>query len=233
MSEDEQKSSGKLYMPLWTDAFLADIQDLSTLEVGAYWLILLTMWRKGGSLENNEKKIRRIARLQGSKAWPEVRDTIMPLLRVADDGTLTQKRLKTELERAHENSAKNSHASKVRWERERKKREQEEGREKPRRSKEESIDLFDSEPPVEPPKRAKQERKTRLPEDWKPSEEEFQYALDKGMTHDQVRREVEKFINHWISNGESKSDWSRTWKNWAIRALEYQPRGASRVTMAI
>lgn len=83
-------------MMLWTDAYLGDTSHLTTTEHGAYLLILMAMWRAGGSLPNDELRLARTARLSLDK-WRRVAPTIMGLLMVGDD-VVSQKRLKLELE---------------------------------------------------------------------------------------------------------------------------------------
>ena len=41
-------------MQIWTDAYLGDTSHLSTTEHGAYFLLLMAMWRNGGSLPNDD-----------------------------------------------------------------------------------------------------------------------------------------------------------------------------------
>ncbi|EJF90965.1 DUF1376 domain-containing protein [Bartonella melophagi] len=65
-------------------------------------------------------------------------------------------------------------------------------------------------------KRSGDRRGCRLPEDFKP---DLQYALEKGLTHDEALLEFEKFKNFWIAKsgqGAIKKDWKLTWYNWVI-----------------
>jgi uncharacterized protein YdaU (DUF1376 family) len=84
--------------PLWTDAYLADTAELSTLEHGVYLLLLIAMWRAGGYLPNRDDRLARFARLT-PKQWAGVRTIIMDYFTVEDD-RLTQGRLLDELEKA-------------------------------------------------------------------------------------------------------------------------------------
>lgn len=85
-------------MMLWTDKYLGDTTHLTTVEHGAYMLILMAMWRAGGVLPDDETRLARTARLSLDK-WRKIAPTITDFLTV-EDGRITQKRLKLELEKA-------------------------------------------------------------------------------------------------------------------------------------
>jgi hypothetical protein len=66
-------------------------------------------------------------------------------------------------------------------------------------------------------------RGSRLSPDWQPSAVEISYALELGIPRSGVNIEIEKFRNYWIAKsgaGATKRDWSATWRNWTINALE-------------
>src|SRR5437667_2824492 len=70
---------------------------------------------------------------------------------------------------------------------------------------------------------AKVVRGSRLAGDWHPSPPEIAFALDRGMPRKRIDTEIEKFKNYWIAkSGASavKRDWSATWRNWIITAME-------------
>jgi uncharacterized protein YdaU (DUF1376 family) len=81
-------------MMLWTDAYLGDTSHLTTLEHGAYLLILMAMWRAGGSLPDDDARLARCAGLSRDK-WRRIAPTIRELL-IGEDGRVTQKRLRRE-----------------------------------------------------------------------------------------------------------------------------------------
>ncbi len=83
--------------PLWTDAYLADTGHLTTLEHGAYFLLLMAMWRAGGTLPNDDKKLARFAHLTNGQ-WARIRATIMSFFAEVENGQITQWRLIDELE---------------------------------------------------------------------------------------------------------------------------------------
>ncbi|WP_343358278.1 YdaU family protein [Bartonella schoenbuchensis] len=65
-------------------------------------------------------------------------------------------------------------------------------------------------------KRSRSERGCRLPHDFEP---DLEYAIDKGLTHDEASLEFEKFKNYWLAKsgqGAIKKDWKLTWYNWVI-----------------
>jgi hypothetical protein len=64
-------------------------------------------------------------------------------------------------------------------------------------------------------------RRTRLAEDWQPSERNFEFAIEWGVSAEDIPREVLKFKNHHIGKGTGMLDWDRAWQNWCIRAVEY------------
>lgn len=58
------------FMPLWVSDFLGDTMDLDAKEIGAYMLLLMAMWQRGGALPNDQKKLQRVARV--GRDWPKV-----------------------------------------------------------------------------------------------------------------------------------------------------------------
>ena len=63
------------FMPLWVSDFLGDTLDLDSAEVGAYLLLLMAQWQRGGnSLPDDEKKLQRVARCgrNWAKVWAAI-----------------------------------------------------------------------------------------------------------------------------------------------------------------
>ena len=60
------------FMPVATDALIADTAHMSAAEFGAYMRILIAMWRNGGWLPDDEQALRRIAGVTG-KHWRSIR----------------------------------------------------------------------------------------------------------------------------------------------------------------
>ncbi len=99
--------SSRPWMPLYVADYLGDTGHLSTLEHGAYLLLIMHYWQAGG-LPEDEAKLRRIARLS-VKDWCDVRDTISELF---EEGW-RHKRVDLELSKAAEMLIKRSAAGKM------------------------------------------------------------------------------------------------------------------------
>lgn len=77
------------YMPFYTSRYLGDTHQLTTLEHGAYSLLLFTMWDRGGALEFDLDKLRKVTRLSKAnwkKVWPEIEGYFS-----VSDGQISQK----------------------------------------------------------------------------------------------------------------------------------------------
>jgi hypothetical protein len=64
-------------------------------------------------------------------------------------------------------------------------------------------------------------RRTRLTEDWQPSERNTEFAIQCGLSEEAIPREAVNFKNYYIAKGATMLDWGRAWQNWCIRAVEY------------
>ena len=80
------------YLPLWTDAYLADTQHLTNEEHGVYLRLLMVAWRSPDcSLPNDDKRLRTIVSMSADE-WASIRDEIMGFFTV-DGDQIYQKRL--------------------------------------------------------------------------------------------------------------------------------------------
>jgi len=78
-------------MPMYWDSYIADTTHLTTEEHGAYLLLLAAMWRRDGSVPDDDKDIARIVGLSLSK-WLKVRARLGGIIKT-DGKRLTQKKL--------------------------------------------------------------------------------------------------------------------------------------------
>lgn len=79
------------HMPLATDAYLGDTRHLTTLEHGAYLLLLMIAWRCRGrpQLVNDDKVLARCAGLD-PRTWQRVKPNVMAFWTLGADGFWTQ-----------------------------------------------------------------------------------------------------------------------------------------------
>ena len=82
-------------MPLVVDKYLGDTMHLNTEQHGAYLLLLVAMWKRDGSLQNDDAELSAIARLSLGR-WKTHKPVLMRFFTVEGD-LITQKRLSAEL----------------------------------------------------------------------------------------------------------------------------------------
>lgn len=100
-------------LPLFTDAYLGDTTHLTTIEHGAYLLLLITMWRNKCILPNDDKLLARYARLTPAQ-WARVKPVLWPFFDVSED-TISQARLTDEAYYVKRKSKQSSDAANARW----------------------------------------------------------------------------------------------------------------------
>lgn len=79
------------YFNVWFSDFAGDTLDMSAEEVGAYFLLLGSMWNAKGYLRNEDDRIRRICRIP-PKRWPKVWGRLQEFFTFSADG-MTNERL--------------------------------------------------------------------------------------------------------------------------------------------
>lgn len=207
--------------PLWTDAYLADTGHLSTTEHGAYLLLLITMWRAGGKLPNDDKKLARYAKCSASQ-WDRLKPILMDFFTVDGDDIL-QGRLSDELDFVRRRSIKQSENARSKS---RKTKETAKATAKPNVSQTEAptpTPTPNSKKEPSAPKKGK-----RIPDDFEP---DLDAAVAAGLRPENALLQAAKFKNYWqAESGQkaSKLDWNKTWINWYLSAIERQggPRGS-------
>ena len=99
----------KAWMPFYVGDYLADTLHLTTLQHGAYMLLLMHYWR-AGSLPTNEIALARICRLN-RLSWTNNCSALAKLFQAG----WKHKRVELELEKARRISLQRSVAGKKRW----------------------------------------------------------------------------------------------------------------------
>lgn len=209
------------WMPLFIGDYTADTMRLTTLEHGAYLLLLMDYWRQG-PLPDDDHELAAIARVD-RKVWDNgIGRSIRRYFQLHDDGLLHQKRADAERGRALEISEKRRTAVSQRADR---------TAYKPS-TIEPTNDLqlntharvaVQSQSQIqkkEPSLRSGQTRKsseangTRLPDNWNPGSEGATFAKDLGL-HPETT--FARFADYWRAQPGSKgrkADWPATWRNW-------------------
>ena len=103
-------SNGDRWMPLYVSDYLGDTMHLTTLQHGAYMLLLMHYW-KAGPLPNDAEALASITRVD-AKTWPAVWSKLAGFFTPNGDGTLHQKRMDSERERWADISSKRRDAGK-------------------------------------------------------------------------------------------------------------------------
>lgn len=103
-------------LPLWTDAYLADTQHLTTEEHGAYMLLLIQAWRTADcSLPDDDMLLARHAGLSAVK-WRAAKPIVMGFWTLDKRrNRWVQKRLKKERTKAVEKTKKAKDSAASRW----------------------------------------------------------------------------------------------------------------------
>jgi uncharacterized protein YdaU (DUF1376 family) len=101
-------------LPLWTDAYLGDTSHLTTIEHGAYLLLLMSAWRSPDCrLPNDDKLLARFTRLNPGQ-WKRIKPIILSFFDIKGDW-IYQGRLTDEREAVKQHCERQSRKSKARW----------------------------------------------------------------------------------------------------------------------
>jgi uncharacterized protein YdaU (DUF1376 family) len=100
-------------MPFWVGDYLADTMHLTTVQHGAYIMLILAYWRKGGPLRNNDDGLAAITKLTRNE-WRKHKNTLLAYFELID-GEFHHHRIDKELAKAREKSAKAKESADARW----------------------------------------------------------------------------------------------------------------------
>jgi uncharacterized protein YdaU (DUF1376 family) len=203
-------------MPLWTDSFIADTTHLNAAETGAYMMLLICMWRSGGYIDNNDKKLARFARCSPSQ-WQRIKPTIMEFL-VEDAVGLTQKRLLTLYSNASEKVSLKRHLGSLG------------GQATALKNKQKAVanGTSDGTPTITITKPIKRSIKrggknTGLKKDYMPSKKEaVNYWKTRGRTDLSYELIADEFLTYCKAHGKTYKDWDAAWKTWYINSVKFQ-----------
>lgn len=227
-------------IPWNVPAYITDTTHLSTLQHGAYMLILMAMWRHGGKLPDDDRVLANITKLPMGR-WKSIMGPVRALLRPAGEGFLSQKKLNNTLGKILETSKKNSMNGKLGAAAKALKSlaatpalasgsaaSGQEGAGEPPERLLTSLKDSSSRDSVKKKENKKERARSKagdpLPEDWKPSEDEIEYGIKIGFTRQQVLSMGEAMRCWAIANAHRKEarkagalGWSAAYKGWMRR----------------
>lgn len=99
------------WMPLYVGEYLADTMRLTTLQHGAYLLLIMAYWRSGEPLPDDDEDLAAITKLP-LKDWQRMRAKIAAFFMVGD-GVWRHKRVNKELDKAEGKTVQQSEAGKA------------------------------------------------------------------------------------------------------------------------
>lgn len=113
------KRDADIWMPLDIGKYLGDTMHLTTLQHGAYLLLLMDYWKRG-PLQNDERRLAAISKMDASSnAWVDAWAVLRDYFPASDDGLLHNAKADKEISKANANhssaSTKASNAAKARW----------------------------------------------------------------------------------------------------------------------
>jgi uncharacterized protein YdaU (DUF1376 family) len=100
-------------MPIYWGDYTKKTQHLSTLEHGAYLLLIAHYWNTGEPIPNNQDTLRRITRTT-SKQWNQIAKTMLGFFAI-DGDFLVHERVESELQTARGVSTLQSSKAQQRW----------------------------------------------------------------------------------------------------------------------
>lgn len=212
------------YMPLHIGEYLADAAHLSTIEHGAYLLLIMNYWQRGEGLPADDRKLARIARMSDVE-WQDARPSLVEFFTEAD-GRWTHKRIEHELAVARDKIEKKRSAGKASAS------SRSTDAQQPLNDKIREDENKGDETSSSPPRKRGGVKPSRIAEDWKPAKpypDDVRSIVDK-WPDGLIERRLREFVDYWLSRGRdaTKADWDRTWWN-RIRDIDEhlaQKRGA-------
>ena len=205
-------------MPLYVADYLADAAHLSTIEHGAYLLLIMTYWQRGKALPDDDKKLATIVRVSPEE-WAGMRETLAEFFEC--DGSLWRHgRIERELDKIRTKSEQARSAGKASAKRR--------GNTRPTDVEQSpnhtdtDTDTDSSETVSEPssicaPQASRSvSRGTRLPDDWVPKPNILEMARNLGFSDQQYADHLDRFRDYWRSVPGAKGrklDWDATWRN--------------------
>jgi uncharacterized protein YdaU (DUF1376 family) len=200
------------WMAFYVGDYTANTLHLTTKQHGAYLLLILAAWKAGGSIPNDDARLAAITKMS-AREWKAERDVLREFFDVGDKEWCHGRVIKELAEATHitqERSKAGGIGAAKRWEEHRKRMANASQTDAPSQSQ------SPSQKKEEESERASRSG-SRLPHDWRPSEEDRAFAEQLGKDPDAI---APGFCDYWhgVPGAKGrKADWSATWRNWVRR----------------
>ncbi len=215
-----------LWMPMYWADYVADTMHLTTEEHGAYLLLIAAYWRRGEALPDDDKFLAQVTRMTPKK-WSKTKTVVQPFFELSG-GVLIHKRLEKEILKSSSRLKSARAAGKA-------------GGLAKSYLTTTTVTEVEERTAIAVPKNAGQgsdvddipdfmkaknrgngdaKRGTRLTADWRPTEQDCEYATNHGLDPGGI---AEQFRDYWIAaTGQkaTKRDWAATWRTWCRREAE-------------
>ena len=235
-------AKGDTWMPFYIGDYLADTMRLTTIQHGAYMLLMMEYWRQG-PLPDDDSELAAIAKMERKQWDKDARSAVRRFFVLQDDGLLHQKRLDAERAKTATNIEQKSAAGKASAEAraaakaERSRTSEQAPVQRPFNGCSTGVATEDQRlgnPSPSPSPVSSDEdtpslrsggaaRACRLPDGWMPSEEDCHYAANLGLNPDAV---AENFRGYWQAKAGKDATkaglkgWALTWQGWCRREAE-------------
>lgn len=219
------------WMPLYVADYLADTRRLSTLEHGAYILLIFEYWRNG-RLPDDDRRLARIVGLSEA-AWAEIRDSLFEFF---EDGW-RHKRIEAELAKAESKSASARDSAEKRWAKRRGSADADATTPAMLPDSESQMSLASLGPgehvsalpePQQPKvKQARGKLRSAIAEDAQPDDGQREAAAEAGLSQSEFRSEWAAFRDHHRAKGSTMADWQAAWRTWLRNRERFRTRGGT------
>jgi uncharacterized protein YdaU (DUF1376 family) len=235
-------------LPFSTSAYLSDTGHLSTTQHGAYFLILLTLWRFGGWIDGDEKTLAKVCKMPPDK-WRKISADVKKLL-TFKDGKVTQKRLLHEFE--FETKKRKMLADRL--EPESRQRQSQDsssganclesiesglpvGKTTNERASYLLLDLDSENQGKKESKGVAASSKRRAPrrtidKDWKPTDHDVLYAKSKGFSPERIEQIARGCLLYHRKHGTLIADMEATWEHWVDNEIKFAKDRNRKTSMA-
>lgn len=207
----------------WYPRYPADYgkktRHLSLMEHGAYALMMDYCYSTGNPLPANAVQLHRIC-MAFEEAEQEACSRVLHEFFVEGPGGWSNPRIDQELKKRNEISDKRANAARSMHE---KKAASADANAPAIAHTSTATSNIEKKEEADASSKPKKSRGSRLSEDWFLPMEWGNYSLEKGMSHEEIMVEAEKFRNYWTAksgNTATKVSWEATWHNWTLNFIE-------------